>query len=616
MPLTDCMTLWNMVAAEYGLRSRLGYRQWAVGLTGAADNQIRSHIPFHGTTGAANKLFVTTSSGIWNVTAQGGVTSAWAGDTAYAQGVFVTSNSNTFGCRTAGTSASSGGLPGTWAATTAYVEDDRVINGASVYICTTAGTSAGSGGPTGTGTSITDGTAVWDYQSESSEISDGTASWKYHASLTAPSLAIAFADTSGLAGYGECVTMVTSAGHFGVYCDEVNGYYVYTESSGAWAKVALGAGATEVSGVNPANFVFPFVHNNRLYFVERDTAKVWYLGLNSVYGAASSLNLAGRFRAGGYLVGLWNWTGDGGAGVDDKIVAVSSGGDIVIYEITDPTIATGIRVSGVWDAGGVPTGRRFASKNGGDVLVATKQGLLPMSRLVLGSSTIDGTQYESRKISNLFAQLMTSKSGIRGWSLHIHPEDATLLVTVPTQTDAETEQLAMSIASKSWSRYSDLPMFSAGVWDGKLYFGDADGNVYVNDGYLDNVLLADTNIYTDITWRVLTAFNSNGNARMKQVQTIVPTFYSDGGVPSYAIEARYRFDLTEIGAVTVGSVGGNNWDSGLWDTATWSGDYAPTQAVSGAAGMGRQFAIAIKGRSRARTILTGIDVTFTQGGPL
>lgn len=50
-----------------------------------------------------------------------------------------------------------------WVLSTAYAVDNVRANGANVYICTTAGTSAGSGGPTGTGTSITDGTAVWDY---------------------------------------------------------------------------------------------------------------------------------------------------------------------------------------------------------------------------------------------------------------------------------------------------------------------------------------------------------------------------------------------------------------------------------------------------------------------
>ena len=52
-----------------------------------------------------------------------------------------------------------------WVAATAYVVGDVVENDTGkIYKCTTAGTSAGSGGPTGTGSSISDGTCVWDYQ--------------------------------------------------------------------------------------------------------------------------------------------------------------------------------------------------------------------------------------------------------------------------------------------------------------------------------------------------------------------------------------------------------------------------------------------------------------------
>ena len=51
----------------------------------------------------------------------------------------------------------------TWAGSTAYAVDDTRVKGSRVYRCTTAGTSASSGGPTGTGSSITDGTAVWEY---------------------------------------------------------------------------------------------------------------------------------------------------------------------------------------------------------------------------------------------------------------------------------------------------------------------------------------------------------------------------------------------------------------------------------------------------------------------
>ena len=52
-----------------------------------------------------------------------------------------------------------------WQASTAVTINLTRNNGGRVYICRTAGTTAASGGPTGTGTGITDGTAVWDYQS-------------------------------------------------------------------------------------------------------------------------------------------------------------------------------------------------------------------------------------------------------------------------------------------------------------------------------------------------------------------------------------------------------------------------------------------------------------------
>ena len=57
-----------------------------------------------------------------------------------------------------------------WVADTAYIVGDYVYNGSYTYVCDTAGTSASSGGPTGTGANITDGTARWDYHSDSLSI--------------------------------------------------------------------------------------------------------------------------------------------------------------------------------------------------------------------------------------------------------------------------------------------------------------------------------------------------------------------------------------------------------------------------------------------------------------
>ena len=69
MPPQDAMYLWNLLPAEYGVRSRLGYKEWCVGLTGASSDEVRTVLPFSASNPTNDKLFATTSSGIYDVTA-------------------------------------------------------------------------------------------------------------------------------------------------------------------------------------------------------------------------------------------------------------------------------------------------------------------------------------------------------------------------------------------------------------------------------------------------------------------------------------------------------------------------------------------------------------------
>lgn len=75
-----------------------------------------------------------------------------------------------------GTTCHAQGLVGqNWLTSTAFAVGQQVTNdGGKCYRCTTAGTSASSGGPTGTGSSITDGTAVWQYVGDCDMVVDNT----------------------------------------------------------------------------------------------------------------------------------------------------------------------------------------------------------------------------------------------------------------------------------------------------------------------------------------------------------------------------------------------------------------------------------------------------------
>jgi hypothetical protein len=116
-----------------------------------------------------------------------------------------------------------------------------------------------------------------------------TGIWDCSSSTDTPTQVLTFDASTGNAGYGVCHAAVNAAGaHFLLYCDEVNGYHVYTESTDTWAKIAQGAGATEIDGVDPARFAFVTGWGNRIWFVERDTAAAWYLDVNAIYPRSST----------------------------------------------------------------------------------------------------------------------------------------------------------------------------------------------------------------------------------------------------------------------------------------------------------------------------------------
>lgn len=505
MPMTDCAQAFNLIPAERGLRSRLGEREHCTGLAGLTDNLVREVLPFNGSTVDANRLFATTSTGIWDVSA----------------------------------------------------------------------------------------------------------------SSEAPAQVFAFASDTDLAGYGVCHAVVTAAGHYLLYCDEENGLHIYSETTDTWAAAVAGVGPGEFDGADPADFVFVTTFKKRVMFVERGTARIYYLDAGAIAGEVTPFEVGTQFKAGGSLVGAWNWTMDGGAGLDDALVMVSTGGDVAIYQGTDIADANNFGLKGVWFVGGLPAGRRIATDFGGDMLLLTALGPLPLSRLLSGNPIAE-QQYATAKIQNLINLLMLSRSALRGWTLRLHPQDNTLLLMVPTTDGAATEQLAMPLARPgAWYPYRDLPIYSSEVWAGKLYFGTTDGRVCVNEGYVDGVKIAaaDAGAFTPVQWGVSTAPTNMGRPTQKRIQMIRPTLLSDSGRPDFRVEARYRYDAHEMSPVsgTNGSAD-DAWDAATWDSDVWAGEYRAAQQTFGATGMGVEVAIAIRGTAQTRTILVGFDVAFDEGG--
>jgi hypothetical protein len=422
-----------------------------------------------------------------------------------------------------------------------------------------------------------------------------------------------FATSNADSGWGVGTTYVTNAGHFYLYCDEANGYRLYTESTDAWTVVAAGAGAGQINGATPGNFVFVTAWKNRVFFVEKNTAKAWFLPVGQITGTVSVIDFGNKFPHGGTLVGLWSMTMDGGSGIDDFLVAISSAGDVLVYQGTDPATAGAFELVGSWFVGAVPWGRRIASDFGGDLLILSFAGVVPLSRL--RSGTVGPDVYATRKIAALFNEAVATRRSLRGWSLRIHPADNALLVNMPL-VGSTYEQLVMSLSTQGWSKYQGVPSLSSDVWHGALYFGTTDGRLCYATGDLDDVKLSGAATYREIEWSGLTSFQALGNTRWKQVQEIRPLMLTQGAVPGYEVAARYDFD-SSVFAITPPDPLQNSvatWDVSAWDTAVWPGADTPCGSWRGASGMGVHAAIAFRGASNARITLMGFDVKWTEGG--
>lgn len=429
----------------------------------------------------------------------------------------------------------------------------------------------------------------------------------------APVLVFPFAITSGRAGYGVSTVVVTAAGYFLLYADEENGYHIYSEMGGTWSAVSFGPGPTQVSGVDPSRLVFVMEFKGRVWFVERDSPNAWYLPTGQVYGVATQFPLGSVFRSGGALVGLWNWTYDGGSGLDDSLVVVSAGGDVLVYQGTDPSSAATFGRRGTWQIGTTPGGRRIGASLGGELLLLSRQGLAPMSRLVVGA--VGSIEYATAKVANLLNRVMASKGDEITWAVVQNPEDNALMVVVPRGGESVDLQLVQAQASKGWFPFRDLPIHSAAVWEGQLWFGTSDGRVCRHTGFVDNVSL-DASTFEPVSWSLITAPTTLGSANQKMVSLIRPLLLADAAGSSFEASARYRYDLMELDPVGLVITGGaGTWDNALWDVDVWGGDAQPTQEFrGGGAGVGVEVAVALRGSSIGRTVVVSIDVSFQQGG--
>ena len=456
-------------------------------------------------------------------------------------------------------------------------------------------------------------------------IYDGSAWFKVATTSTAATI-------STITKSGTTATLTTVTAHglannnrvtiSGATSNEYNGTFVitvtgantftYTMASTPAANATVVGSYTVVgiTGVDSSTFINVNLFKNRLYFTQKDTMTCWYLPVDSIGGAASPLYFGGIARNAGYLQGMGTWTLDAGQGADDYAVFVSSMGEVIVYNGTDPSSATTWALKGVWQLGQTFS-RRCFFKWAGDLLLLTQDGLVPLAS-ALQSSRLDPRVNLTDKIFYPISQAATKFYANFGWQINYYASENMLILSIPT--DDGMEQYVMHTITKAWARFTNIEAYCWEVsGDNNMNFG--------GDGYVATFYTSNSDNGTNISSAVQQAYSYfDSPGQNKRFTLVRPILQSDGGSPSILCGLSVDFQpIDNIGSITFNpsSQEVGIWDVAKWDDNSWGGGLITNRIWQGVTGIG--FAGSINLTAVAQGIelhWASTDYVFEPGGVL
>lgn len=330
----------------------------------------------------------------------------------------------------------------------------------------------------------------------------------------------------------------------------------------------LSGATSSLDGIN--------IFKNRSYFWKTTGQDFWYSATNALGGALSKFPLGRVAGTGGNLICMGTWSRDGGDGPDDLAAFVLSSGDVAVYAGDNPGDAASWGLVGLFKIG-APMGVRSCQKIGGDLVIATRNGYVPMSK-VLATREAKNDEALSDKIRKAVLAATRLYSANFGWQVLLYPGANMAIFNVPISATG-FEQHVLNTLTGAWCKFQGMNAWTWALYNNSLYFGGS-GTVYKADsGRADNAVA--------ITASGQTAWNYLGSRKTsKRFTAMRPLIEADGAL-QFSAGLGVDFGVIQL-QQSESSVAGSTspWDTSPWDTSPWSDEMAINDNWQSAEGMG------------------------------
>lgn len=413
----------------------------------------------------------------------------------------------------------------------------------------------------------------------------------------------------------DTVTLSNAAGNNLIALNGFDDGIIYNAGGADVIVAGDGIAPNTWAGIDPRVAVSPIVHQHRLWVVEKDTTNGWFLPPDALQGTFLKYNFGPLFGRGGFLQFLATWTVDDGSGATDHLLAVSSRGEVAVYEGTDPEDDQAWLLSGVYFIGAPTAGRRAHTKAGGDHVILTQQGIVSMAAVLVSTRVTQREDlFVTKKIQFLISELTSSYSTLFGWDLKYFAKDNMLILNVPSVTAGGNIQLAANQITGAWTEFLGMDSVCWAAFGSSPFFGGYDGRVFAAwAGNIDGVKLDGTGGKGVIS-SVMQAYSYLGQlATQKQVGMYRPTFIVNAPI-TLSTSILYDFSTKDLPAPTSPAKNYSAlWNYGLWGTAVWGGGDSVQKRWIQAEGMGVAAALRMVTQTEAEVLWVSTDYSLIGG---
>jgi hypothetical protein len=234
------------------------------------------------------------------------------------------------------------------------------------------------------------------------------------------------------------------------------------------------------------DLVYVWKYRNRLFFIEYQSMNAWYLPLNAIQGALLMIPLSGAATRGGKLLFGATWSIDAGDGTDDKCVFATDQGELLIFSGGDPSVATNWRQEGRYQIS-KPMGQNAHMSIGGDLLIATVDGIVPVSQAITKTQDQLDLASLTRNIKSTWRDMVTTRNTFP-WQMKKWDEWGGVITTWPGGPEGKQYVGVANSATGAWGRITGWDALCWIYLHGRMFFGTQTGKIMEANrtGYDDN----------------------------------------------------------------------------------------------------------------------------------